>query len=50
MPPLSTSDLCYLSPSLYPEHLLTNKSEVYELLVGIDVTKSTGPDEVTGRI
>ena len=34
---------CYLSPSLCPEHLLTNESEVYELL---DVTKSAGPDEI----
>ena len=47
--PLSSSDLCHLSPSLCPEHLLTNESEVYELLVGIDVTKATGPDEITGR-
>ena len=47
---LSTSNLCYVCPSLCPEHILTNESEVYELLVSIDVTKSTGPDEVTGHI
>ena len=40
------SDLCHLGPSLCPEHLLTNESEVYELLVGIDVTKA----EITGRM
>ena len=40
----------HLSPSLCPEHHLTNESEVYELLVGIDVTKATGPDEITGRM
>ena len=50
VPPLSSSDLCHLSPSLCPEHLLTNASEVYELLVSIDATKSTGPDEIAGRL
>ena len=50
MPLLSTSNLCYVCPSLYSEHILTNESEVYELLVGIDVTKSTGPDEITGHM
>ena len=50
VPPLSSSDLCHLSPSLCPEHLLTNESEVNGLFVGIDVTKSTGPDEITGRM
>ena len=49
VPPLSTSDhdLCYFSLSLCPEHFLKKEAEVYELLVGIDVTKSTGPDEIT---
>ena len=50
VPPFSSSDLCHLGPSLCPEHLLTNESEVYELLVGIDVTKAAGPDEITGRM
>ena len=50
MPPLSSSDLCHLSPSLCPEHLLTSESEVYELLVSIDATKSTGLDKIAGRM
>lgn len=48
--PLSSTDMYHLDPSLCPEHLLTNESEVYELLSGIDVTKSTGPDEIAGRM
>ena len=50
LPQLSQSEFLYLDPDKCPSHLLCNESEVYDLLVGVDVTKSTGPDNIAGRM
>ena len=50
IPQLSRSEFLYLDPDRCPSHLLCNESEVYNLLVGVDVTKSTGPDNISGRM
>ena len=50
LPQLSQSEILYLDPDKCPSHLLCNESEVYDLLVGVDVTKSTSPDNIAGRM
>ena len=50
LPQLSQSEFLYLDPDKCPSNLLCNDSEVYNLLVGVDVTKSTGPDNISGRM
>ena len=50
LPQLSQSEFLYLDPDRCPSHLLCNESEVYNLLVGVDVSKSTGPDNISGHM
>ena len=50
LPQISQCEFLYLDPDKCPSHLLCNESEVYDLLVGVDVTKSTGPDNIAGRM
>ena len=50
LPQLSRSEFLYLDPDKCPSRLLCNESEVYNLLVGVDATKSTGPDNISGRM
>ena len=50
LPQLSQIEILYLDPDKCPSHLLCSESEVYDQLVGVDVTKSTGPDTITGRM
>ena len=50
LPQLSQSEFLYLGPDKCPSRLLCYESEVYNLIVGVDVTKSTGPDNISGRM
>ena len=37
------------SPQEYPEEILCNEVEVYQLLSSLDVTKANGPDGISAR-
>ena len=49
--PLSFSDLDTFGNGLdCPEEFLCSEDEVYHLLVSLDITKSTGPDQIPARV
>ena len=48
-PPLPNLPL-NLQPSNYPVELLCDEAEVYDLILGLDPTKSTGPDGISVKM
>ena len=49
-PPLSSECYCSPDPESCPLDLFCTEEEIFELLAGIDTTKSNGPDGISGKM